>query len=98
MSTRIYDHCTKIGTVRITYEQKYVIGIEILNTKKMEKYENKDDLLVQAIKQIDAYLLGKLKIFVRIRLQDNILPPVARCSLSIVDQKPTTTLLCAIDM
>ena len=63
MSTRIYDHCTKIGTVRITYEQKYVIGIEILNTKKMEKYENKDDLLVQAIKQIDAYLLGKLKIF-----------------------------------
>ena len=63
MSTTIYDHCTKIGIVRITCEQKYLIGIDILNTKKIEKYGNKDGFIVEVIKQIDAYLLGELKIF-----------------------------------
>ena len=63
MNPNFYDHCTKIGTIRITYEQKYVTGIDILNTKKVEKSEHKAGLISQVVKQIDAYFIGELKTF-----------------------------------
>lgn len=55
---------SKIGYLRITEEEGYITSIQYINIPTQEERESKSSILLECIRQLDEYFLGKRKQFV----------------------------------